>query len=66
MSNPVTHFEVYEDTDGEFRWRLVSSNGQIVAVAGEGFTTEDHAWRSLNAMRIWVEVAFANLDPHAS
>lgn len=29
--------EFYEDEAGEFRWRLVASNGNIVAVSGEGY-----------------------------
>lgn len=30
-------FEVYEDKSGEWRWRLVAANGQIIATAGEGY-----------------------------
>ena len=30
-------FEVFKDRAGEFRWRLKSSNGQIIAVSGEGY-----------------------------
>ncbi len=30
-------FELYKDTKGEFRWRLVASNGQAIASSGEGF-----------------------------
>jgi len=29
--------EFYEDDAGEFRWRLVSSNGRVVATSGEGY-----------------------------
>jgi uncharacterized protein YegP (UPF0339 family) len=32
-------FEVYEDKAGKFRWRLKSSNGQIVA-SGEAYETK--------------------------
>lgn len=30
-------FEIYKDTKGEFRWRLVASNGQAIANGGEGY-----------------------------
>lgn len=33
-------FELYQsESNGEWRWRLKASNGQIVAVSGEGYTT---------------------------
>ncbi len=32
-------FELYKDKKGEFRWRLVASNGQSIASSGEGYTT---------------------------
>ncbi len=31
--------EYYKDNAGEFRWRLVSSNGRSVASSGEGYST---------------------------
>jgi len=34
-------FEVYEDRAGEFRWRLVHDNGNVIADSGEGYAT----WR---------------------
>ena len=33
-------FEIHEDKKGEYRWRLKSGNGEIVAV-GEGYTLKD-------------------------
>lgn len=27
----------YEDTAGEWRWRLKAANGRIIAVSGEGY-----------------------------
>jgi uncharacterized protein len=30
-------FEVYVDNKGEFRWRLVHDNGNIIADSGEGY-----------------------------
>ena len=36
-------FELYKDVKGEFRWRLIVSNGQIVATAGEGYKSKESA-----------------------
>lgn len=33
-------FEVYKDTKAEYRWRLKSGNGQVIATGGEGYTTK--------------------------
>jgi uncharacterized protein YegP (UPF0339 family) len=30
-------FEIYEDAKREFRWRLKSGNGQVVATSGQGY-----------------------------
>ena len=30
-------FEVYKDENGEFRWRLVASNGRTIATGGESY-----------------------------
>lgn len=31
-------FELYVDKAGEYRWRLVHQNGNIIADSGEGYT----------------------------
>lgn len=31
------HFEIYTDKAGEHRWRLVASNGRVIADSGEGY-----------------------------
>ena len=36
-------FELYRDAKGEFRWRLVASNGQTIATAGEGYKSKGSA-----------------------
>ncbi len=41
-----SRFEVYEDRAGEWRWRLVHWNGNIVADSGEGYTSRSNAERA--------------------
>ncbi|WP_256297201.1 YegP family protein [Haloarchaeobius salinus] len=38
-----THFEVFRDNAGEYRWRLVADNGRILADSGEGYASKHGA-----------------------
>ncbi len=44
-------FEVYQDKKGEFRWRLKARNGEIIAIAEEGFATKDSCMRSIETVK---------------
>ncbi|SDZ97963.1 Uncharacterized conserved protein YegP, UPF0339 family [Haloplanus vescus] len=44
-------FETYRDKGGEYRWRLVARNGQIIATSGEGFATHGNARRAVRGLR---------------
>lgn len=33
----MAKFTLYRDTKGEYRWRFVASNGEIIATASEGY-----------------------------
>jgi hypothetical protein len=44
-------FELYEDKKGEFRWRLVASNGQAIASSGEGYTTKENAKAGIESVK---------------
>lgn len=37
------HFGLYKDKAGEYRWRMVASNGRIVADSGEGYSSKSGA-----------------------
>ncbi len=39
-------FEIYADKGGQYRWRLVASNGQTVASSGEAFASKANARRA--------------------
>jgi len=36
-------FQVFEDAAGEWRWRLVAGNGEIIADGGEGYASKRNA-----------------------
>lgn len=46
----MTHIHVWKSKDG-WRWRLINSNGRIMAESGEGYT------RAYDAERAWGKVA---------
>lgn len=47
----TSRFEVYEDRDGEWRWRLVHWNGNVVADGGEGYASRSNAERAVRGVR---------------
>jgi len=44
-------FEVYTDKSGEYRWRLKSSNGQVIATGGEGYSSKSGAQNGIDAVK---------------
>ena len=50
-------FEVYKDAKGEFRWRLVASNGQSIANGGEGFKSKSSIMDSIESVKKNVPIA---------
>lgn len=45
----TARIDVYEDAEGQHRWRLLAANGAIVA-QGEGHTTPSNARRAARGM----------------
>jgi uncharacterized protein YegP (UPF0339 family) len=50
MSGDAT-FELYEDSAGEWRWRLVVPNGNIIADSGEGYASKQGARRGIESVK---------------
>lgn len=50
MSREPT-FEVYQDKADEWRWRLVATNGNIIADSGEGYQSKQGAKRGIESVR---------------
>lgn len=44
-------YEFSQDRSGEWRWRLRSSNGQLVANGGEGLASKSNVIRALESVR---------------
>jgi len=44
-------FELFQDHEGEYRWRLRHENGQVIADSGEGYTTKDNAINGIESVK---------------
>ncbi len=44
-------FVVYRDRIGEYRWRLVATNGRTVGDSGEGYDSRSNARRAAENVR---------------
>ena len=42
-NHPVDRLVMFRDATGEWRWRAVARNGEIVATSGEGYRNASHA-----------------------
>lgn len=50
MSRTAT-FEVFRDNAGEWRWRLVAGNGNIIADSGEGYQSKQGVQRGIDSVK---------------
>ena len=44
-------FELYQDRAAEWRWRLVASNGNIIADSAEGYASKQGAKRGIQSVK---------------
>ncbi|RLM59345.1 DUF1508 domain-containing protein [Halobellus sp. Atlit-31R] len=44
-------FELYEDRAGDYRWRLIHANGNIIADSGEGYATKQKAKQGIESVK---------------
>lgn len=44
-------FELHKDAGGESRWRLIASNGQMIANSGEGYKSKDSAKNGMESVK---------------
>ena len=52
-------FDIYKDSAGKYRWRLIAPNGQKVATSGESFANRGNAERA--AQRVGSQAAKAEM-----
>lgn len=44
-------FELYEDSGGQYRWRLRHENGNIIADSGEGYASKQKAKQGIESVK---------------
>lgn len=44
-------FEVYKDKSGEFRWRLVAHNKQVIATCGQGYSDKRDCMNGIESVK---------------
>ena len=47
----MAKFELYKDSASQYRWRLRSANGQLIASSGESFTTKSGCKNGIEAVK---------------
>lgn len=47
----MSHYKLYKDTAGQWRWRYVSSNGRTIADSAEGYWNKADAINGINLMK---------------
>ena len=45
-------YELYKSRAGKWRWRLKARNGEIIAMASQGYSSKQAAKRGLRSVRI--------------
>ena len=58
-----TKVEIYKDQAGEYRWRLIHANGNIMAVSGEGYVKQDWAEKSVQHVSTYLNEIFSEEIP---
>jgi len=58
----MAKFEIYKDKKGQFRWRLLANNNQVIAT-GEGYTSKAACKNGIESVR--KNVPKAELDDKA-
>jgi len=51
MPDSNATFELYEDAQEQWRWRLVHDNGNIVADSGEGYASKQKAEQGIESVK---------------
>jgi uncharacterized protein YegP (UPF0339 family) len=46
----MAKFEIYQDSKGEFRWRLRANNNEVIAT-GEGYVSKDGCMKGISSVK---------------
>lgn len=51
MTDSNARFELYTDAEGQWRWRLVHRNGNILADSGQGYASKQKARQGVRSVK---------------
>lgn len=43
---------IWEDMQGQYRWKIFATNGKIIAESGEGYLSRSNAIRAARRLRV--------------
>lgn len=46
----MTKVQIYEDLEGQWRWRAVAANGRIIADGAEGYDSAENVARAIKTV----------------
>jgi uncharacterized protein YegP (UPF0339 family) len=47
----VAKFQIYKSSNGEFRWRFRADNGNIIAIASEGYVKKSDCAHAIDLVK---------------
>ena len=47
----MAKFQIYKSTNGEFRWRFRADNGNIIAIASEGYVKKSDCSHAIDLVK---------------
>ena len=51
----TSHFEIYKDKRGKYRWRAKADNGEIVGASTQGFSSRYKAASNANLLCVFIK-----------
>lgn len=50
-------FQLYRDSAGQYRWRLVAANGRVIADSGESYYNKTDCLAAIQLVKQWAPTA---------
>ena len=54
-------YQIYKDKAGEYRWRYIAANGNIIADSGEGYINKSDCQNGIDIMKDSADVPVEDL-----
>lgn len=54
ITSPRWKFEIYQDSNKEYRWHIISSNGKTIGASSEWFSTREYCIENIKLELSWI------------